>query len=123
MGAKNRKLVFVSDLGECTDFFKENEIQRAVDLTYSGGIVNVYANSNFGRAFRQFAERHLEAVTSKTTVIVIGDTENDVLAAKANGAVAIAVATGTVPIERLEASGADVVLKTLEGAEKVLLRA
>jgi len=57
------------------------------------------------------------------TVIVIGDTENDVLAAKANGAVAIAVATGTVSIERLEASGADVVLKTLEGAEKVLLGA
>jgi uncharacterized protein with von Willebrand factor type A (vWA) domain len=75
--SKVRSFDFVSDLGECTDFFKENEIQRAVDLTYSGGIVNVYANSNFGRAFRQFAERHLEAVTSKTTVIVIGDARNN----------------------------------------------
>jgi uncharacterized protein with von Willebrand factor type A (vWA) domain len=75
--AKVRSFVFVSDLGECTDFFKQNEIQRAVDLTYSGGIVNVYANSNFGRAFRLFAERHIEAVTGKTTVIVIGDARNN----------------------------------------------
>jgi uncharacterized protein with von Willebrand factor type A (vWA) domain len=75
--AKVRSFVFVSDLGECTELFKENEIQRAVDLAYSGGIVNVYANSNFGRAFRLFEQRHLDAVTSKTTVMVIGDARNN----------------------------------------------
>jgi uncharacterized protein with von Willebrand factor type A (vWA) domain len=75
--SKVRSFVFVSDLGECTELFKENEIQRAVDLTYSGGIVNVYANSNFGRAFRLFEQRHLEAVTAKTTVLVIGDARNN----------------------------------------------
>jgi uncharacterized protein len=75
--SKVRSFVFVSDLGECTQLFKENEIQRAVDLTYSGGIVNVYANSNFGRAFRIFEQRHLDAVTSKATVLVIGDARNN----------------------------------------------
>ncbi|HNO69653.1 MAG TPA: VWA domain-containing protein, partial [Pseudomonadota bacterium] len=41
--------------------------------TYSGAIVSVASNSNYGRALRQFVEKHLEAVTSRTTVIVIGD--------------------------------------------------
>jgi uncharacterized protein with von Willebrand factor type A (vWA) domain len=75
--SKVRSFVFVSDLGECTDFFKENEIQRAVDMAYSGGIINVYANSNFGRAFTMFEARHLDAVTAKTTVIIIGDARNN----------------------------------------------
>jgi len=75
--SKVRSFVFVSDLGECTDLFKEHEIQRAVDLAYGGGVVNVYANSNFGRAFKQFEERYLDAVTTKTTVLVIGDARNN----------------------------------------------
>jgi len=75
--SKVRSFVFVSDLGECTELFKQHEIQRAVDLAYSGGVVNVYANSNFGRAFRMFEQRFLDAVTPKTTVIVIGDARNN----------------------------------------------
>ena len=65
------------DLGECTELFKQHEIQRAVDLAYAGGVVNVYANSNFGRAFKMFEERFLDAVTPKTTVLVIGDARNN----------------------------------------------
>jgi uncharacterized protein with von Willebrand factor type A (vWA) domain len=75
--SKVRSFVFVSDLGECTQLFKEHELQRAVDLAYAGGVVNVYANSNFGRAFRIFEEKHLDAVTGKTTVLVIGDGRNN----------------------------------------------
>ena len=75
--SKVRSFVFVSDLGECTELFKQHEIQRAVDLAYSGGVVNVYANSNFGRAFRMFEQRFLDAVTPKTTVLVIGDARNN----------------------------------------------
>jgi uncharacterized protein with von Willebrand factor type A (vWA) domain len=75
--SKVRSFVFVSDLGECTELFKQHEIQRAVDLAYSGGVVNVYANSNFGRAFKMFEQRFLDAVTPKTTVIVIGDARNN----------------------------------------------
>jgi uncharacterized protein len=72
-----RSFVFVSDLGECTDLFKKFELQRAVDMAYGGGVVNVYANSNFGRAFRMFHDRYLDIVMKKTTVIVIGDARNN----------------------------------------------
>ncbi len=72
-----RSFVFVSDLGECTDLFKEHEIQRAIDLTCGGAVIGTFANSNFGRAFRIFTERYLDAVTSRTTVLVIGDGRNN----------------------------------------------
>jgi uncharacterized protein with von Willebrand factor type A (vWA) domain len=72
-----RSFVFVSDLAECTTLFKQHELQRAVDVAYGGGVVNVYANSNFGRAFRTFVERYLEGVSTRTTVIVIGDARNN----------------------------------------------
>ncbi|MDB4968457.1 MAG: carbon monoxide dehydrogenase protein [Myxococcales bacterium] len=75
--SKVRSFVFVSDLGECTELFKQHEIQRAVDLAYSGGVVNVYANSNFGRSFKMFEARFLDAVTPKTTVMIIGDARNN----------------------------------------------
>ncbi len=72
-----RSFVFVSDLAETTALFQRHELHRAVDLVYAGGVVNIYANSNFGRAFTQFVERHLDAVTGRTTVIVIGDGRNN----------------------------------------------
>ena len=50
------------------------------------------------------------------TVFVIGDTVHDVMAAKANDAIAVAVATGVVPRAALEVAGADLVLDTLEEA-------
>src|SRR5579871_2311752 len=75
--AQVRSFVFVSELGETTDLFRRHEIGRAIELAYGGAVVNVFANSNFGRAFRQFRERFAEAVSSKTTLIVIGDGRNN----------------------------------------------
>lgn len=75
--SKVRSFVFVSELGECTQLFKEHPIERAVELAYSGGVVNVYANSNFGRALTLFHQRYLDSVTGKTTVLVIGDGRNN----------------------------------------------
>ena len=46
-------------------------------------------------------------------VYVVGDTPNDVAAAKAAGAVAVAVASGSHSVEELQATGADHVLATL----------
>jgi uncharacterized protein with von Willebrand factor type A (vWA) domain len=72
-----RSYVFVGDLAECTELFRRYALHEAVDLANAGGVVNVYANSNFGRAFRTFVERHLDVVTSRTTVIVLGDGRNN----------------------------------------------
>jgi phosphoglycolate phosphatase len=60
------------------------------------------------------------AVGRHGTVFVIGDTIHDVAAAKANGAIAVAVATGQPTREELEASEPDVLLDSLEDAAKHL---
>ncbi len=72
-----RSFVFVSELGETTDLFRQHELEQALQLAYGGAVINVFANSNFGRAFVSFRERFLDAVTTKTTVIVIGDGRNN----------------------------------------------
>jgi uncharacterized protein with von Willebrand factor type A (vWA) domain len=75
--AQVRSFVFVSDLGETTGLFREHEIERAITMAYGGAVVNVFANSNFGRAFVTFLDRFADAVSTKTTVIVIGDGRNN----------------------------------------------
>lgn len=75
--AKVRSFVFVSDLGEVTKLFEENELQRAVETALKGDVIDVFSHSNFGRAFELFYQNYFSAVTSKTTVLVIGDGRNN----------------------------------------------
>ncbi|MCC6848254.1 MAG: VWA domain-containing protein [Deltaproteobacteria bacterium] len=75
--AKVRSFVFVSDVGEITKLFEENEIHQAIDQAIRGNVINVYAHSDFGRAFRMFHREHLAAITRHTTVIVLGDARNN----------------------------------------------
>jgi hypothetical protein len=75
--AKVRSFVFVSDLGEVTKVFEENEIHRAVETALKGDVIDVFSHSNFGRAFDIFYRNYFSAVTSKTTVLVIGDGRNN----------------------------------------------
>lgn len=56
------------------------------------------------------------AVGKHGTVFVIGDTVHDIAAAKANGAVAVGVATGLPSREELESAQPDIMLDTLEDA-------
>ena len=75
--AKVRSFVFVSDLGEVTKLFEENELQRAVETALKGDVIDVFSHSNFGRAFQIFYQNYFSAVTSKTTVLIIGDGRNN----------------------------------------------
>lgn len=74
---KTRTFVFVSDLGETTDLFKEHETERAIQLAYGGTVIGVAANSNYGRAFQMFEDKYRDAVDHHTTVVVIGDGRNN----------------------------------------------
>jgi phosphoglycolate phosphatase-like HAD superfamily hydrolase len=66
--------------------------------------------------FRQAAGADLQA----RDFVVVGDTPNDVAAAKANGALAVAVATGFSGEEELQEAGADIVFKDLSDTAKFL---
>jgi len=75
--SKVRSFIFVSEIGEITKLFEENEIHQAIDQAIRGNVINVYAHSDFGRAFRLFHRDHLAAVTRHTSVIVLGDARNN----------------------------------------------
>jgi uncharacterized protein len=75
--SKVRSFVFVSEIGEVTRLFEENQIHRAIDTALKGEIINVYTHSNFGRAFELFYQGYQSAVTGKTTILVIGDGRNN----------------------------------------------
>src|SRR6185295_30335 len=72
-----RSFIFVSDLGEITQLFKDLEIREAIDGALHGNVINVYAHSDFGRAFKAFHRDYLAAVNKRTTLIILGDGRNN----------------------------------------------
>jgi uncharacterized protein with von Willebrand factor type A (vWA) domain len=72
-----RSFIFVSEIGEVTEHFRTNDIKDALDVALKGDIINVYAHSNFGSAFRSFVSDHIGAINKRTTVIVLGDARNN----------------------------------------------
>ncbi len=72
-----RSFIFVSELGEVTQLFEEQDITAAIEQALSGSLINVFAHSDFGRAFRSFHREFLSAVNKKTTVIILGDARNN----------------------------------------------
>ncbi len=75
---KIRSYVFVAELGEVTEIFKEGDINDSIESALDGGgVINVYTRSNFGYAFHYFWQNHLAAVDNKTTVLILGDARNN----------------------------------------------
>jgi len=72
-----RSYVFVAEIAEVTRLFSDNDIQTAINEAINGNVVNVYAHSDFGRAFKDFHTSHLDVIDSRTTVIILGDARNN----------------------------------------------
>ena len=75
--SKVRSFIFVSDVGEVTRLFEELDIHEAIQSALHGNIINVYAHSDFGRAFKAFHREYLVAINKRTTVILLGDGRNN----------------------------------------------
>ena len=75
---KIRSYVFVAELGEVTQLFRDNDIFDAIDKSVDGGdVINPYTRSNFGMAFHVFWRDFLSSLDLRTTVVVIGDARNN----------------------------------------------
>ncbi len=64
--------------------------------------------------------QHHRALDPATPVVLVGDTPQDVLAARHSGAAVIAVATGQHTAEQLHAAGATTVLRDLSDTDTVI---
>lgn len=68
-----RSFVFVSELAEISAAIERSSLEETIDRVFSGEIINTEENSNYGRALEIFYERYRSAVTSRTTLIILGD--------------------------------------------------
>ncbi len=75
--AKVRSFVFVDEMGEVTDFFREADVTEGVKLALSAADISYNARSDFGSLFEDFCERYLGDVGYRTYILIIGDARNN----------------------------------------------
>ncbi|MDD3718361.1 MAG: VWA domain-containing protein [Actinomycetota bacterium] len=75
--AKVRSFVFVDDLGEVTDFFRDEDIQKGIRRALSEADISYNARSDFGEVFQLFCDQYLQDVGFRTYILVIGDARNN----------------------------------------------
>ncbi|MDY6795575.1 MAG: VWA domain-containing protein [Actinomycetota bacterium] len=75
--AKVRSFVFVDDLGEVTEFFREEEIEEGVRMALSEADIPYHVRSDFGEVFNFFCRRYLQDVGYRTHILIIGDARNN----------------------------------------------
>lgn len=72
-----RSWAFVADVTETTDLFAEHPPQEAFGMVIAGrsegGVLDVDAESDYGRVFATFLAEHGGALTRNVTLIVLGD--------------------------------------------------
>lgn len=72
-----RSFVFVADVAETTELFRDHSSEKALGLIFGGDVIDVAANSDYGSVFGEFLAEHSSAVTRRTTVLVLGDGRNN----------------------------------------------
>jgi uncharacterized protein with von Willebrand factor type A (vWA) domain len=68
-----RTFAFVDGIVEVTDLFSEHSVEDALGLLLGGDVLDVDANSDYGKALSQFGEQFGGEVNRRTTVLVLGD--------------------------------------------------
>ena len=68
-----RSFVFVADIAETTELFRDQPGDRALGQIFGGDVIDTAANSDYGSVFVDFLAEHSSAVTRRTTVLVLGD--------------------------------------------------
>lgn len=72
-----KSFVFVSDVADVTNLFRQNEINEAIEKVFSESGIDVNMLTDYGETLVRFRERHMHELTSKTTLLVIGDARSN----------------------------------------------
>jgi uncharacterized protein with von Willebrand factor type A (vWA) domain len=74
--SKTRSFIFIDDMHEISDFFRQTRpevaVQEVLDTHHPGSY-----NTNLGNSLQTFFSDSLDSVDSRTTVIVLGDGRNN----------------------------------------------
>jgi hypothetical protein len=76
---KVRAFAFIDGLDEITRFFAPGAdvVDAMTRMTREADLVWVSGHSNYGRAFQVFEDRYHEAITPKTSLLILGDARNN----------------------------------------------
>lgn len=74
--ARTNSFIFISDLTDISMVFKEFEPQEAVSKVLSENRPGYY-NTDLGHSLNTFKRDHMGLITSRTTVIILGDGRNN----------------------------------------------
>ncbi len=72
-----RTFLFIDLLSEITDYFKSSDPRGAIQEAMEKAPVSDTNNSDYGRVFFRFSQHHLDLVTSRTVILVLGDAKNN----------------------------------------------
>ncbi|MCL2542502.1 MAG: VWA domain-containing protein [Nocardioidaceae bacterium] len=74
-----RAFTFIDHVHEVTPYFRPGADPADVlaDLAASASHAALWGRTNYGRAFTKFEEEHLDALTPKTTLLVLGDARSN----------------------------------------------
>jgi uncharacterized protein with von Willebrand factor type A (vWA) domain len=75
--AKIRSFIFIGNLAEVTLLFQQRDLNEAVSVAAQGYGLTSRFRTDYGWSLAQFVDQHISAVTSKTTVLIMGDARNN----------------------------------------------
>lgn len=76
--AKISSFIFCSNLVEVSNVFEEYDVEEAIIKLKRGmGLGIQLGRTNYGQAFLDFKKKWLDAVSNKTTVLILGDARNN----------------------------------------------
>ena len=73
---KARSFIFISDMVEVTDHFKEMRPDKAVEKVLTENPRGYYT-TDLGGSLETFCKTHMDSVDTKTTIIIVGDGRNN----------------------------------------------
>lgn len=71
--------VFVSGVREVTEIFENNDPNVAIDLILKDPEFNYFVPTDYGETFRRFKSKHMDVLTKRTTLIIMGDARTNYL--------------------------------------------
>ncbi|MCX7943548.1 MAG: VWA domain-containing protein [Deltaproteobacteria bacterium] len=74
---KVRSFAFVSDVNEITHIVSNKDISEIINSILTGGINNIFGNSNYSLAFYKFYKQYKSILNKDSIVIIIGDGRNN----------------------------------------------
>lgn len=72
-----RSFLFVNTIDEVTEYFKNKNIQEALDLAFAKARYAMSPFSDYGRVFCEFEEKYLSGISPQCTLIILGDARNN----------------------------------------------